>query len=1596
MSRGTRIARNAAVAIGGLLVALVVIAFIIVHTVWFRNYVRQTIIVSVEDSTGGRVDVGSFDFDVNDLRATVANFVIHGTEPASAPPFVSIPRVEVDLRLFTSLRRLYEISYIGVEKPAVNIAMQPDGKSNIPTPRKKSTSNESTLETVVDLAVDKFALNNGVLTLFSMKQPLTVRGNNVRAQLVYSLAKDAYDGTFAIEPLYLLNGRNTPVNFMVTLPVTLTKDRIDLHHATITTPLSQISADGSIANMKSPGISAHIQGRIAGADLVHAANLPLATNTKESMPDLTLDASAVADQQSIKVTALHVNFGQSNLEASGTLKDPRGEGSLQLRADLGLRQIGRLAKLISQPDGTIAINAIAKLDAANRFQARGNVEGSNLAFIQGKQQFSNIRLVTSFDADSRNLNLNGLRVNAFGGEFAGNASLADFERYKLDGELHGFDIQTALRTLGVKLPYDGGLSGSIHAQGDTKAPGTKSVMANAHLSITPGRRGIPVSGRLNANYNGAADDVLVENSYLALPHTRLDLSGSLEKRLTLSLTSKDLHDLSAPIALVNNGEADFNGAVTGGISNPRLTGHVAVGTFAIDGRQFDSFAADVSASNSAATVSNAALVRGMMHAAAEASLALRNWSPTPRSPVRVKANMNDADLADVMVLAGQNGADYSGALSATINVNGTYGDPIGTASIQASKGTIEGEPFNSIQIQANLTDQLASVPAAYIDAPAGRVDLNAEFRHPRDSFKTGQVHAHVRSAELNLSRSDLSGRVAIDADVTGSLQEAEPVFMLTAVNGNVSTKALRVRGVSYGDLTASAQTARQNIVYKVSSDFAGSNIEATGNTQLATDYPTTADVRIAALPVERVLAVANESTIPAKGNLSGSIHFHGTASVPQGEAQLDLSKGVVYGETIDQARVRMSYLPGSIDVPQLEVVSGPSRIDATAHFDHPAGNFRNGQARFTLAGNRLNLARSATVQRFRPGLGGMVDVNADAAASIRNSTPAIMLTAVSANIMATGLAAEGKQLGDLKLTANTDAGHRVTFALDSNIAGATIQGSGNATLNAQYPIDAHLSIRNAAWTRIEDLIGRKSPGPERFEATSDGDVAIRGPLLDSKQLSGSIQLAKLNVTTIPQGRAEKPVAFANQGPIQVALDRGLVRIQNAHLTGPNTDIQASGTASLTGSNLNLNLRANADLSVARNFDSDIYSGGSIAFAATVRGDLPKPLINGQLTLQNATFSTPSIPLGISNANGTIVLNGNSAQIRTLTAESGGGRINVTGFASFAETAQFSLRATADQVRVRVQQGVSITADANIRLSGNADQSRITGTATVDRISYAPQSDFGSILTRSAPPVQSPTAPSSLLSNMKLEVRVRSVPGMTVQSSLSEDLQADADLRIRGSVQQPSVQGRVSITSGKLLFFGTNYTVNTGTVSFFDPFRVEPVLDFSLETQAQGVKVTVRVTGPIENMKLSYTSDPPLQFQEIVSLLAAGTTPTSDPTLLANQPAQPQQGFQQMGESAILGQAVANPVANQLQRVFGVTQLKIDPSFTTGSAVPTARLALQQRITNNLTFTYVSAIDQPNSTIIRMEWAFSPTWSAVATRDEFGLFSVNFFYKRAFR
>ena len=133
---------------------------------------------------------------------------------------------------------------------------------------------------------------------------------------------------------------------------------------------------------------------------------------------------------------------------------------------------------------------------------------------------------------------------------------------------------------------------------------------------------------------------------------------------------------------------------------------------------------------------------------------------------------------------------------------------------------------------------------------------------------------------------------------------------------------------------------------------------------------------------------------------------------------------------------------------------------------------------------------------------------------------------------------------------------------------------------------------------------------------------------------------------------------------------------------------------------------------------------------------------------------------------------------------------------------------------------------------------------------------------------------------------------------------------------------------------------------------------------QGVDVSISVSGPMDRMKLSYRSDPPMQFSDLVSLLASGKPPTTDPVLAARAPAAPQQNFEQAGASTLFGQAVANPVSGRLQRLFGVSKLKIDPQIIGTSNTPPATMTLQQQITRDITFTYIQDVTQSNPQIIR--------------------------------
>jgi translocation and assembly module TamB len=97
----------------------------------------------------------------------------------------------------------------------------------------------------------------------------------------------------------------------------------------------------------------------------------------------------------------------------------------------------------------------------------------------------------------------------------------------------------------------------------------------------------------------------------------------------------------------------------------------------------------------------------------------------------------------------------------------------------------------------------------------------------------------------------------------------------------------------------------------------------------------------------------------------------------------------------------------------------------------------------------------------------------------------------------------------------------------------------------------------------------------------------------------------------------------------------------------------------------------------------------------------------------------------------------------------------------------------------------------------------------------------------------------------------------------------------------------------------------------------------------------------------------------------------------------------------LGQAIANPVAGRLQRFFGVSKLRIDPTIAGVENNPQARLTLEQQVTQDITFTYITNVTSTNPQVVRMEWSFSKQWSVVVLREENGAFGLDFFFKKRF-
>jgi len=729
---------------------------------------------------------------------------------------------------------------------------------------------------------------------------------------------------------------------------------------------------------------------------------------------------------------------------------------------------------------------------------------------------------------------------------------------------------------------------------------------------------------------------------------------------------------------------------------------------------------------------------------------------------------------------------------------------------------------------------------------------------------------------------------------------------------------------------------------------------------------------------------------PFAGTIDVSATVSGTRADPHGDGHLELHNGMAYGVGVPSLRSDFRLGNGELQFNNIEAsvydapFSGSAAI-STSILDLPKNGSSNNEFRLNLSGHNLDLAHLPRFQSSRFIADGIADFTVRANGTAEQPS-------IEAHVHLKDLALDKERVGDFYVDAVTH-GRRLDLSAHSDFdvdrdkdkkdrADLTISGS--VGLDYDFPADLNLSFHHLD---ADSLLRIYLPGNITGHSSLGGTLQVRGPLRTPRDLKVIAELDSFSAEIAH-------ISIQNADPIRLEIADQVLRVENLHLAGSGTDFSAHGQAHLTGAQeLDLRLEGSVNMALWQSLNPKILARGTLGVNLDAGGTLSQPVLQGRLEVKNTFVSHNDFPSGLSDLNGVLLFDRNRIQIEHLSGTTGGGTVALTGSATY-QSGGFLLDfgATAQGVRLRYPPGVSSTANAGLRLTGSTNSAVLSGDVVVTKLAVTPGFDFsayiektkqGTVLTQS----------DSLQSRLKLDVHVTTTPELQMQTAVAR-LSGNADLRLRGTAERPVVLGRVEVLEGQISFNGNTYNLERGDVSFANPAKTQPIIDLQATTRVRDYDITVQFRGDASvsnGMKVTWQSEPQLPEADVIALLALGRTQEES----AAAGSSGSFGFGGDASNLLINQALNSTVNSRLQRLFGVSRVKIDPQGLAGetNVVRGPQVTVEQQVANNLTLTYSTNVSVSNQQIIQLEYNITRNISIVALRDWNGVVSFRFKIRR---
>jgi outer membrane protein assembly complex protein YaeT len=894
------------------------------------------------------------------------------------------------------------------------------------------------------------------------------------------------------------------------------------------------------------------------------------------------------------------------------------------------------------------------------------------------------------------------------------------------------------------------------------------------------------------------------------------------------------------------------------------------------------------------------------------------------APLNLQASLTSPSVARVLQQLGV-AVPVQADLSGDIQIAGTVSHPSAEGTFHADTVSVWSEPLSRVSVEASWQNGILTVKrltASQDHGPAapGELELTGSLEPVEGRFTANlEVTNFFPPEPAPGGGLAFTGAFDLTAKGDGTLSDAN-------LQSDITGRDLRAGQIQLGNVIARLDASSHQA--KIRLDLPELNTHATGTFAMDGTWPFEFALKGKNTHLATSPAATFDVTLRGNGSVTKPEASSATASIQ------NLRLATAGQEIVSDGPVDLSFADGRIRVNHMAMKAGESKLQL------------NGEIPVTDKNAPGSVAVAATLRldslaQFLPALG------------------AAQVTGVAElNATVRGTAANLEPEGSIAIRDGSFRNATLPFSLE-NIAGkvniekglirldelACKAGTGTFSAEGSLPLRLFSDVFSAPASnpdqparltaRVEKLELTSGTGKHRSTTTLSLKLAGKAPKLSLAALHGTVDFDELVIRT---GEHE----IRQSTPTRIAVADSAMRLEHLDLRGPNGTLHGSGSMGLTGTfPLQADLDGGGDLVALSPFVSPIETSGSVRFDLHLKGTWSDPQANGYLELDQASLMVPNPLLQAEAVKLRADFDGDRVSLKELSGRlnggsfTGGGDLNLGGGGIRAD-----LFLNGKDVFAEIPAGLKTNNSLDLKLVSQKDQLVLEGRIEVQEGFFESPLD---LLSRSPKGMEVTTVKTESASShpVGLDLRIITRRPVEMNNNLGR-VSGTADLRLTGTLDQVRMLGGLRLEPDGRLYFGDRiYYVERGTVRFVDAPQITPELDILAYTRTSNYTIHLGLTGAPGDVTSTFTSDPPLSREDVISVLLTGKTVADNKGV----------DVRTLEAVSVASGAMSAALSSRLRHTFGVSRVSIQPSAIAAESNPGTRVTLSQDFTDTFRIMY---------------------------------------------